>query len=370
MEIQSMVDIYKDNNLLHTIQKNDYRTEGDEFILLEWFELSDGKVVYIFNKEHSVISVIDADTGTEINNSFMSDVFISEYQMFDDREYMYISGWIWTPFPCRCIYHIPTLLTTPNYEPIYIPCYDQVGNMRPKISLFGCKTCKEFIEKHTEIFENILISEETALYNQNRSKPTLLRFFLNDSTVIFERDSKTKLEELLDTPQERFYIRSWGNTSREYLGLYDTSLYNELLYIEDKPRAVINFNVSNLKACAVCNKEKGSYYYIDGFNVCNDDYTMDIKKRDSIILSKLSKEDPIAILAPKVFFRGSTTKLPIEEINIRFEITYDTGSLYVNYYQSLTWDGEELKEYDYFRKRCYIDLNKPPKIVISCRHHQ
>lgn len=317
------VDFYKDSEFLYSLKKNDYRTEDDDFVLLEWFDHphDPSKTVFIFNLDHSVISVIDADTGKEIHQDKLFDVFISGYRMFDNREYMYISGWFWSPLPVRCIYHIPTFLKTPDYEPVYISCYDQVGT-HPEISLYGCDTVTEFLDKKDQIFDDMKIKDETDMFNRNREQEILLRLFLTSPEVTWEENSKQVLSDLLSKDQERLYIRTWGNVSGDPLNRYNRSLYSLILYEEDNPKAIDR--------------------------------------------NKTSRTDTLGFLIPKILFSGFITKLPLEFIDLRFEIyTNDTKSLTINLRQELTWDGKDPLPHDYGKRRCNVDLAKKAEIRIS-----
>src|SRR5206468_3875235 len=141
----------------------DYRTQDDKFMLLEWFESgteaktntdadtgSGDKTLLIFNEEHGMISVYDAESGTKIHNTYDSDVFISDFKFFDNMEYLYISGWVWQPFSVRAIFHVPTMLKTPEYEPEFISCADVANGsgdtLNPGITLLGCSSCRELLE--------------------------------------------------------------------------------------------------------------------------------------------------------------------------------------------------------------------------------
>ncbi len=318
-----------------------------------------------------MISIIDADTGKEIHHDNLFDMFITEYQMFDDREYMYVSGWMWAPLPVRVIYHIPTFLTTPGYEPINISCYDQtINRCHPKISLYGCETAKEFVDKKDQIFEDMKIRDDTNLYNTNRTKVTLLRLFLDSDDVVFEGNTKVMLENLLSKDQDRFYIRTWGNTSGNHLTIYDHSLYQEILYTEDNPKEIIpkeipadldpNYTGYRCPACHL--PVKGT---IGG--VCFTCHEETVKYRSKAIRCQTSKNDPLTTLIPKIFFSGFVRAIPQEKINFRFVLCSDNSNLTINYYQELSWNGEEPLPHDFGLRRTVPDPNKKPQITITQR---
>lgn len=309
-----LVDFYKDGNLLYTLKRNDYRTAHHKFLLLEYFEI-DGQVVHLFNLEHSVISIINADTGEEIHHDDLFDTFIEDYKMFDDREYMYISGWIWTPIPVRAIYHIPTFLKTPNYEPIFIGCSDNDSS----INLYGCATVKEFLEKRDGIVNKYYLNKSTTEFNQNRTKEILLRVLLNpDERVQFKDESaKEKLQQLLDTEQSDFTVKTVGMLSGDHLSQYDSALYKVIEYDDSSSNS-----------------------------------------------NKPSRLDTLTFLCPKMLFYGFTKNLPIERVYLRFEVS-GSVQLTIHYEQELTWDGKEANSYEPGVKRCMVDETKPCRILIE-----
>lgn len=65
---QLEVKFFKNNEYLFSKNKNSYRTQDDEFMLFEYFEL-EGKIVFIFHEEHGCLSVFNADTGDLIHQS-------------------------------------------------------------------------------------------------------------------------------------------------------------------------------------------------------------------------------------------------------------------------------------------------------------
>ncbi len=209
---------------------------GGQFTLLEWFDI-DNKIYLIFNEENGEISVYDAESGEKINtiDSNTSSGYISEYKLFDDREYLYVSGWSWWPEPNRDIYHIPTMLHQSDYSPTSISCIDNERNydniINPGIKLFGCSSCKEFLEKHESIFEEIYIDSQTKLFNNNRSQDILLKHFIERKDVVeFHCGAESLLKSMLESgdnkpDRKRFYIYSYDNGVRKG---YDQSLYSKI----------------------------------------------------------------------------------------------------------------------------------------------
>lgn len=124
----------------------------------------------------------------------------------------------WSPVPLRCIYHIPTLLKTENYEPIFISCDDDYSI--PSISLFDCLTCEEFLNNHELIFEKLEKIEMLKTFNEHR-----LKRFLESDQVIFHDHSKKILEQMLHSNQSMFHIKTYGGITHEHLQRYDDSLF-------------------------------------------------------------------------------------------------------------------------------------------------
>ncbi len=151
-------------------------------MLLEWFEMDD-TFVFLFNQEHGQIGIFDANTLELLHSTKFYDVFITDYKMFDNNEYLYISGWIWNPLPTRLIYHIPTLLKNPQVDPLYIPCCDTKNRCNPGVTLMGCDTCAEFIFQHEWIFKKIAKQNTTNTFNENRTNDSILNRIVNDPSI-------------------------------------------------------------------------------------------------------------------------------------------------------------------------------------------
>lgn len=311
------VDFYKNDVYLYSLFKNDYKTESDddnEMMMLEYFERADGNVVHLFNLEHSIISVVDANTGKEIHHDDIFDTFITNYALLDNREYMYVCGYIWGPFAVRYIYHIPSFLETSNYEPIVIPCPNDFEDCN--INLYGCKSCKEFIDKKDAIFANIFLQKTTKKFNKNRCKDILLRRFLNDDSVLFIGSAKSKLRALLDTEQTNFKTEVWGNRSGTRLKSYEDSLYREI----DQ-----RFKFPNVK----------------------------------------QDEMSLLYLCSKMFIQYAKN-LPFPVYDIRFDLHYENSQkLMINFYQELTWNNKYTQTNGVDVKRYNVDPAKPCKITVS-----
>lgn len=326
------VSFYKNDVFQYKLTKNPYRTENDKFMLLEWFKV-DNKTVFLFNLSHGCISVIDADTGKELTKTENNDMFLSEYELFDDREYLYATGWIWTPLSGRCVYHIPSLLSTidtnEKYNSIMIDCIDarSEGNLIPKISIFGCKSCKEFLEQRDDIFEKLRTQYDTEAFNEvmdkgkntDKNKDFLLKRIFNEQVFndLFNKD-----------PITSFRIKCFDNISNERQGKYDRVLINE------------------------------------------------IKISDNILYQGEIVKNNITALIPYMLIPTFLTNLPFPEYNLRYEITIKTKTNQINsktnnqtivlvfINQELTWNGKpELYPND--SKRYDVDLSK--RVIVGVK---
>ncbi len=224
------VKFFKNNKFQYSKIKNNYHTKNDRFMLLEWFEVNN-KTVFIFNEEHGLITIFDAETGDLIHKTEDNDVFIYDYQLFDNNEYLYVSGWFWSPVPVRNIYHVPTMLTKADYKPLNISCNDCESNYdKPLITLFGCHTCKEFIETNEVIFTKLSQLEALKMFNKNRSEDILLKHFLESNNVVFNDHSKDLLIQILANERSKFYITCYGGITHEHLASFDYSLFSKVAY--------------------------------------------------------------------------------------------------------------------------------------------
>lgn len=358
------VDFYKDNEFIYTLYKVEHH-DYDIGLALEWFEMNNGKTVHLFNFEPGLIYVIDADTGQELHHSKPNSSYMVEYQMFEHREYLYLFGHC--PHgsgPRRFIFHIPTFLTTPDYNPMYIAAhvqYEGIGGIElaGNISLYGCASVKEFLERKDEILAGYAITASTAFFNANRNSEILLQLFVKDPNVKFMNEAaeaaevqtlelcllqlricpdmrklilkyarvsyaleaRKALQNVLDTTQERFHIETWGNCSGLRLFRYDRCFYNEIKY-SSKP---------------------------------DDPYAGPLQT------------DSLTFLAPKMFIPPNfISNLPMEQYNLRFEMYATKHHFTIYYYQPLTWNGKDPLEHDPSgTKRCDVDVDKPCKITIK-----
>ena len=131
----------------------------------------------------------------------------------------------------RNIYHVPTMLTTCDYEPLNISCDDCLSYYdRPPITLFGSPTCKEFVETHEAIFENAGKLEALKLFNQHRSEDILLRRFLESDSVAFADDAKNILIRILKNDRSIFNITTYGGITHEHLPTYDHALFLKVAF--------------------------------------------------------------------------------------------------------------------------------------------
>jgi hypothetical protein len=320
------VQFFKDGKFQYSKFKNDDHTKNDLFMLLEWFEV-DNKTVFIFNEKHGLISTFDAETGELIHTTENDDVFIYNYEMFDNNEYLYISGLFWSSFPVRIIFHVPTMLTTPDYTGLSISCDDCKSNYDvPDITLFGCETCKQFIDMQEIIFEKLNREKVIKTFNKNRSDDILLRRFLESKHVVFADHSRDILMKMLENDRSEFYISCFGGNSHEHLTNYDYSLFSKVAY------KTLN--------------------------------------QDTLTNSKL---DPFSFLIASTLF-NFIASLPFSEINLHFSLISDIGNLSIRITHVLVedinfkldliksgWTEEKINE---FGTRYKINIEKPIQVEI------
>jgi hypothetical protein len=208
--VKAVVVVFFINNVeSFKLMKNTYRTLEDEFMLLEWFQVSD-KTLLLFNDEHGCISVFDADTGIKLHSSYNDDVFISDYRLYDDRTYLYVSGWIWAPFAVRSVFHIPSLLIQPEYEATNITTSDTEDRINPGCTLLGCQSCEELLMKKDEIETTIMHRNMCNTFNENRLKSNML---LKKITPYANEECQALIRKITETDRTTFYVDTLGLTT-------------------------------------------------------------------------------------------------------------------------------------------------------------
>lgn len=220
LEPKVRVQFYKNGVPTYVLAKNNYRTENDDdLMLLEWFAMPNdqSKTVHIFNLSHSEIAVIDADTGKTLFRSYAFDMFITNYQLLDNREYLYLCGWVWSPFPSREIFHIPTLLTRDKVEGISVPYDGPDRNLNPPVDIYGFATCEEFLANKDRYFNEKRAIEAARAFNEN-GKKCFLGAVLNPQPDEIARieiaDSlRTELNGLFSNRLKMLFVDSIGNIS-------------------------------------------------------------------------------------------------------------------------------------------------------------
>ncbi len=281
------IKFYKNDEYKFTINKNFHYDDLFKTVLLEWFEYNN-KTLIVLNAIHGLLSIFDAETGVLVHCTINDNMFLADYKLLDDREYMYMWGWCWSldgvlKTPIRSVYHIPDLFSIPEYEPKYIKCIDvkKENYMNPGINLFGCSVCKDFLEKYDDIFCEIKIESRTEEFNKNRISDTLLRRFLETHGLVeFENDSKQLLEDILMSDRDIFTVK-----------VYDDC------------------------------KNKG---YMRGKHTNNYDYSLFTKIDSSCLLH----HNINLVIASKIF-HNFIDGLPFNDIDLKFEIYSDLGNLII-----------------------------------------
>lgn len=314
------IKFYKDDKYVFSVTRNFFESDTNKNqLLVEWIEFNE-KTYLIISHNHGCLTVFDPDTGKHITESVNNDMFLSDYKFYDDNEYLYLSGWFWSPLPMREIFHIPTFLQseTNDYEPFMVTCANanKDDRLNPGFDLYGCSTCKDFLERHEEIVREIDHMNQKDKFNNNRINDTLLRrFYETDNLVEFEDNAKKLLGQILSSDRKIFYAKSIGNISGSELN-HHWSLTDKL---ESKYE---NFN----------------YIFSD------------------------------------TLFR-SIDMMPLEVINLRFEIYTELGNLCINITHTLI-DCNKLKETygdnppNYLKDRTKrIDPDTKMNIICKSIHH-
>jgi hypothetical protein len=249
---KTVVQFFQDDLLLFEKDKNSYHTEDDDFMLLEWFDVL-GETRFIFNEHHGCIGVYQAFTGDLIHESDNNDMFITKYQFFDDRTYLYLAGWMWQPFSMRTILHIPSLLTMANYEPIDVTTIDveNPASLNPGINLFGCSSCAELVERHDKIAAELGKRKFFQEFMKNRKSHNLLNLFLESKEVSFQNNSRTIMQTIVDSDDiKSFTVETLGGISGELLDRYNWKLFLPMEThwrdkITDDQKLILKFRVAN-----------------------------------------------------------------------------------------------------------------------------
>ena len=257
------VKFYIDEEYKFSLPSNTHYVDSN-FMFLIWYEVKNGplskQLVLLMNDVHSVISVYNAYTGTKLTSIYLFDTFLSEYEVFTgiNTDYLYISGWFWSPIGQRFVYDMEHIChpdnnekTIPGIQPdITVYCKDIHTN--PGVSLFGCRDIDEFLEKHESISSKyhakVNIDDMRTSLSTNHN---ILIYLLNN---IPDCNPKTSLLSVLDDVRSgkytHLYHSSRGNISGSKLDhghIIQDSIPSESLPIELYtiiPKAMIGFHSS------------------------------------------------------------------------------------------------------------------------------
>lgn len=237
------VDGYK--HYLYSLKRNTYRTENNDYVL-EFFRspIDTSKTLFIFNRDHGELGVYDANSGKQLHTDEQNDKFITSIKIINDN-YLYVTGWYWSPIFFTSIYKINDLLTKPDYEPIIL----DTGRENPvskehirlnsdnMIEIFDeghpyhkCFTLDEFYSDH----EKIKNDKEGWEYTQEftSEKDNFIRRVLksDDPNVKFTGNSKEKLIQILQKDSAIVHGECRGNNSGMNLKSHIYALVKEIKY--------------------------------------------------------------------------------------------------------------------------------------------
>lgn len=161
-------DFFVDGVLSYSLRRNGYYPPGD--CLIEFFKDCEGRVRFIFNKQHGVLSVYDAKTGSELFSDEQDDKFCVDCQMVDQR-YMLFSGWMWSPIYFKTLYDMDEFFhTKKEYEPKYI---DGDDALRPH---FSVRDGKLYSEKLDESFDADYVYNSISVIENSITAPAYLQY--------------------------------------------------------------------------------------------------------------------------------------------------------------------------------------------------
>lgn len=177
--------------------------------------------MHIFNHEHSVIGVYDADTGDVITNCVLDDICITNYALLDDRTYLYLCGWVWTPFAVRGVYRIDDILAGRSIKPVYLPCDESrrqdKNYLDQSVELFGFATCAELLAGKDVYFANIAARKAAEQFNA-KGRECLLWHILHpapddNAQITATGDQRAAAMQLFAQPLTKLTIGTIGNVT-------------------------------------------------------------------------------------------------------------------------------------------------------------
>lgn len=331
-------DLYKVNyndepEYLYSLRRNTYRTEGTKY-LLEFFTSPKNPedTLFIFNKEHGVISVCDAETGKTLHTDEPEDKFITDYKIIDNK-YIYLIGWYWTPIHFTALYKINDLLQHDGYQSV-------------KIDHEPIDTDKEFVFKLNE--DNIITfcNKNHHLYKEF----SLDDFYENHKTI-------TKINKDIE-----LCINIVNNKNNLFHKICNEN-YSHVEFVNDARQVLLEMLNKELtyeendiiRATCIGNKTGSDLsYHLWKFasNVEFDDTTLNY-------------------LVPKVMTHGWTKKIAsLTQITMTISMMRNDKTIKIVMNQELTLMPESYlhhhSNYDLYE----VDEKKPCYIVVSYENNQ
>ena len=320
-------DFYKviDNEpeYLYSLRRNTYRTEGTKYLLEFFTSPEDPNItLFIFNKEHGVISVCDAESGKTIHTDQPEDKFITDYKIIEN-EYIYLIGWYWSPIFFTALYKIKDLLKINEYECVKID-YEPIDSDKEFVFKLDSNNIITFCNKNHKLYKEYSLDD----------------FYENHETIIKINKDIELSENIINNKNNLFHKLCNEN-------------YSHVNFTEDARQVLIDILSKELsyedddiiKATCVGNKTgKDLSYHVRRFasNVTFDDKTLNY-------------------LIPKVLFHGFTKFRDLQEITMTLTLQRNKNVIKIAINQEMSLITESIEK----NKMYEVDQTKPCYIVVQ-----
>lgn len=326
-------DLYKviddEPQYMYSLRRNTYRTEGTKYLLEFFTSPKDPEsTLFIFNKEHGIISVCDAETGQTVHTDEPEDKFITDYKVIDNK-YIYLIGWYWSPIYFTALYKINDLLQRDEYQCV-------------KIDYEPIDTNKEFVFRLDDTNNNITFCNKNhKLYKEY----SLDDFYKNHESIIKKNKDIELSENIINNKNNLFH--KLINEDYSHLEFIDDArqvlidmLNKELSYEED----------DIIKATCIGNKtgsDLSHHLWKFASNINFDDTTLNY-------------------LVPRVMTHGFTKKIAtLTQITMTISMKRNDKTIKIVMNQEMTLMTESYLHCNSHFDLYEVDENKPCYIVVS-----